>query len=140
MDTVRLRLTSKSSSGISLNAIRSDSPFAPGSSLGTPEPRLLLNLLTQVTLWRRSVVVRERRFLDVILAVNSRRIGRKIGMHWTMMVPVISDEYLQFLLAMSSKKSMMCRLTKPGTPRYGRNNMRRGYFLHLSSQLEWPQQ
>lgn len=57
------------------------------------EPRLgpPLHLLGTVVVLRRSPV--ELSFFDASELCTSRKTGRRIGMHWTIMVPVTSDEY-----------------------------------------------
>ena len=92
IDWVRFQFKSGSSSGISRSGIPSI-PFVSKISLGTlTDVRLLVNLPTQLALCRSLTV--ERAVFEVRVEVSWRRIGRRIGMHWTMIVPVISDEYL----------------------------------------------
>lgn len=82
--------SSAGSSGISRSAIRS---FPCLSFCITPvDIRLpLLSLLPKVVLWPPAV---DSSLLEVKDVWISLRIGRRMGMHCTMMVPVISDEYL----------------------------------------------
>lgn len=56
------------------------------------DTRFPLNLLSQVVLCASDV---EPNFFDVNEVWKLCRIGRRIGMHWTMIVPATSDEYLR---------------------------------------------
>lgn len=83
---------SSGSSGISLKTILS-APFTARSLFAPADARFPLNLLPHVAC---CASVEELNLLDVKDVWNSRKIGRNSGIHCTMMVPVISDEYLDF--------------------------------------------
>lgn len=82
------------SSGISLRTIRSD-PLRTSSILMPPEERFELRfelrLLLAATVLCLSV--RDVNFFELNDVWISLIIVRRIGMHWTMIVPVISEEY-----------------------------------------------
>lgn len=80
------------SSGISLSSTRSGFPAARSSARGrVAETCFVLRDCVQPVLFPPSAV--ESSLLDVRDVWMSRRIGRRMGMHWTMIVPATSDEY-----------------------------------------------
>jgi hypothetical protein len=67
---------------------------------GPPDPKVAGRLLC---LFGLSIAFTDGNFFDVNDVRMSRRRGRKTGMHWTMIVPTISDEYQIFECALRQK-------------------------------------